>query len=134
MSAERMALIEVFRNEIGGLAGRFEKGAHRGSWTMPYRLFRPARAAGKLPLIVQRCSPPPRPTGSPNRSVDSVGTRNLPDAGVRDAHRRRRRSRRRVVGANLGVFDCARGTARNPNPDPEQAARLAAMFARSVQQ
>ena len=51
MSPERMALIEAFRSKIGGLGGRFEKQVHHGSWTMPYRLFRPS-TAGKVPLVL----------------------------------------------------------------------------------
>ena len=50
-SPERMALIEAFRRSANGLDGRFEKRAHHGSWTMPYRLFRPATNT-KVPLVL----------------------------------------------------------------------------------
>jgi predicted peptidase len=50
-SPERLALIEAFRHSANGLDGRFEKRAYHGSWTMPYRLFRPA-ATGKVPLVL----------------------------------------------------------------------------------
>ncbi len=50
-SPERKALIEAFRAKITGLGDKFEKRSHKGSWTMPYRLLRPAEAA-KAPLIL----------------------------------------------------------------------------------
>lgn len=50
-SAQRLAVIDDFRKRSEGLEAKFEAGEHKGDWTMPYRLFRPA-AAGKLPLVV----------------------------------------------------------------------------------
>lgn len=55
-SPERMALIDAFKRKSEGLQDNFEARTHKGSWTMPYRLFRPEAAsepAGKkLPLVV----------------------------------------------------------------------------------
>ncbi|MGH9494753.1 MAG: prolyl oligopeptidase family serine peptidase [Candidatus Sulfotelmatobacter sp.] len=50
-SPERLALIETFKKQSEGLDKKYEARAHKGDWTMPYRLFRP-EAAGKLPLVV----------------------------------------------------------------------------------
>lgn len=50
-SPERTALIGAFRSKAAGLDERFEKRSHRGSWTMPYRLFRPSET-GKAPLVL----------------------------------------------------------------------------------
>jgi len=50
-SPERMALIEAFRHSANGLEGRFERRTYHGSWTMPYRLFRPATTA-RVPLVL----------------------------------------------------------------------------------
>jgi predicted peptidase len=50
-SAARVALIDAFRGKIAGLDQKFEKRTHKSSWTMPYRLFRPA-VAGKAPLVL----------------------------------------------------------------------------------
>ena len=50
-SPERLALIDAFRRSANGLDGRFEKRTHRGAWTMPYRLFRPATTT-KVPLVL----------------------------------------------------------------------------------
>jgi predicted peptidase len=52
MSPERMALIEAFRKESEGLETKFEARTHKRDWEMPYRLFRPQAAGGKLPLVV----------------------------------------------------------------------------------
>jgi hypothetical protein len=51
MSAERLALIESFKNLSEGLQKRFEPHTHKSDWAMPYRLFRP-ETSGKLPLVV----------------------------------------------------------------------------------
>jgi len=51
MSAERLALIERFKKDSGGLPNEFEARTLKSDWVMPYRLFRPA-AKGKLPLVV----------------------------------------------------------------------------------
>jgi len=50
-SPERTALIDAFRKRVAGLDAQFEKRVHRGSRTMPYRLFRPS-GAGKAPLVL----------------------------------------------------------------------------------
>jgi poly(3-hydroxybutyrate) depolymerase len=50
-SAERTALIEVFRKQSEGLEEKYEARTHNGDWVMPYRLFRP-EASGKLPLAI----------------------------------------------------------------------------------
>jgi hypothetical protein len=50
-SPERTALIDAFKSKAAGLDERFEKRSHRGSWTMPYRLFRPSET-GKAPLVL----------------------------------------------------------------------------------
>ena len=50
-SPERMALIDAFKQQSEALEKKFEARAHKGDWTMPYRLFRP-EAAGKLPLVM----------------------------------------------------------------------------------
>jgi predicted peptidase len=52
MSAERLALIETFKKESEGLEKKFETRVHKSDWDMPYRLFRPEVANGKLPLVV----------------------------------------------------------------------------------
>ena len=51
MSAERTALIDAFRRKAAGLDERFEKRVHRGSWAMPYRVFRPS-STGRAPLVL----------------------------------------------------------------------------------
>jgi len=51
MSPQRRALVDAFRHKLDGIAGQFEKRVHKSAWTMPYRLFRPARA-GSLPLVL----------------------------------------------------------------------------------
>jgi predicted peptidase len=50
-SAERIALIDAFRQKSAGIEETFEARAHTSDWTMPYRLFRPG-ASGRLPLVV----------------------------------------------------------------------------------
>lgn len=50
-SPQRTALIDSCRKRIAGLDTRFEKRVHRGSRTMPYRLFRPSETA-KAPLVL----------------------------------------------------------------------------------
>jgi predicted peptidase len=50
-SPERMALIETFKKQSGGLEKKFEARTHKSDWVMPYRVFRP-EATGKLPLVV----------------------------------------------------------------------------------
>jgi len=50
-SPERIALIEAFKKQSGGLEKKYEARTLKGEWTMPYRLFRP-EAARKLPLVV----------------------------------------------------------------------------------
>ena len=51
MSSERMALIQSFQRKAEGVEKLFEARTHKGSWAMPYRLFRPAGSA-KVPLVV----------------------------------------------------------------------------------
>ena len=51
MSPERMALIDAFQKESAGIENAFEARTHKGEWTMPYRLFRPA-ASSKLPVVL----------------------------------------------------------------------------------
>src|SRR4029079_12717231 len=51
LSPERLAVIEAFKKKSEGLQDRFEARTHKGEWTMPYRLFRPASSA-KLPLVI----------------------------------------------------------------------------------
>ncbi len=51
MSAERVALIDVFKKQSEGLEKKFEARTYKGDWTMPYRLFRPATDR-KVPLIL----------------------------------------------------------------------------------
>ncbi len=50
-SPARLALIETFKKQSDGLDKKFEARTHKGSWTMPYRLFRP-EASVKLPLVI----------------------------------------------------------------------------------
>src|SRR5947209_1077451 len=50
-SAERIALIEAFKEKSEGLQEKFEKRSQKSDREMPYRLFRP-EAKGKLPLVV----------------------------------------------------------------------------------
>src|ERR1044072_6437573 len=52
MSPERLALIDAFKQQSAGLEKKFEARTHKSDWVMPYRLFRPEAAAGKLPLVV----------------------------------------------------------------------------------
>jgi len=51
-SPQRLALIEDFKKQSEGLEKKFEGRTHKGDWEMPYRLFRPDAAGGKLPLVV----------------------------------------------------------------------------------
>jgi len=51
-SPERMALIEAFRKRSEGLQNKFEARTHKSDWEMPYRLFRPEAARGKIPLVM----------------------------------------------------------------------------------
>lgn len=51
-SPERMALIEAFRKRSEGLQNKFEARTHKSDWEMPFRLFRPEAARGKMPLVV----------------------------------------------------------------------------------
>src|SRR3984893_11119227 len=51
-SPQRMALIEAFRKRSEGLRNKFEARTHKSDWEMPYRLFRPEAARGKIPLVV----------------------------------------------------------------------------------
>lgn len=51
-SPERLALIDAFKKQSEGLEKKFEARTHKSDWVMPYRLFRPQAAAGKLPLVV----------------------------------------------------------------------------------
>src|SRR5579871_31209 len=51
LSAGRKALIESVDAQIQGLDSQFEKRSYKGSWTMPYRLFRP-KGNGPAPLLV----------------------------------------------------------------------------------
>jgi predicted peptidase len=51
MSSERRAVIDAFRAKLAGIADRFEARTHKGSFVMPYRLFRPADTA-RLPLVL----------------------------------------------------------------------------------
>src|SRR6202142_804352 len=50
-SAQRMALIEVFKQKSEGLQDKFEARTYKGDWEMPYRLFRPATKK-KVPLVM----------------------------------------------------------------------------------
>jgi predicted peptidase len=50
-SPERTALIDAFRRKSEGIENQFEARAHKGDWTMPYRLFR-SKANGALPLVM----------------------------------------------------------------------------------
>ncbi len=52
LSAERLALIETFKKESEGLEKKFEARSYKRDWEMPYRLFRPEAASGKLPLVI----------------------------------------------------------------------------------
>jgi predicted peptidase len=51
MSAERVALIEAFKQKSAGVETKFEAGVYKGDFAMPYRLFRPA-TSNKVPLIM----------------------------------------------------------------------------------
>lgn len=51
-SPERMALIDAFEKKSDGLETKFEARTYKRDWTMPYRLFRPAAASGKVPLVI----------------------------------------------------------------------------------
>ena len=51
-SPERIALIEAFKKQSEGLEKKFEARTHKSDWVMPYRLFHPEAATGKLPLVV----------------------------------------------------------------------------------
>jgi predicted peptidase len=51
-SPEKLALIEEFRKQSDGLQEKYEARTHKSDWVMPYRLFRPEAAGGKLPLVM----------------------------------------------------------------------------------
>jgi predicted peptidase len=51
-SPERLSLIDTFVKRSEGLQDRFEARIHKSDWSMPYRLFRPERAKGKMPLVL----------------------------------------------------------------------------------
>jgi predicted peptidase len=51
-STERSSLIEEFLKRSEGLQEKYEARVHKGDWAMPYRLFRPASAQGKIPLVI----------------------------------------------------------------------------------
>jgi len=51
-SPERLALVDAFRKKSEGLQDKFEARTHKSDWVMPYRLFRPEAARGKVPLVV----------------------------------------------------------------------------------
>ena len=50
-SAERLGLIEDFKQKSAGLEKQYEARTYKSAGVMPYRLFRPG-AKGKLPLLV----------------------------------------------------------------------------------
>src|ERR1700730_1302621 len=52
MSPERIALIEAFKKQSDGLEQKYEARTYKSDLLMPYRLFRPAQTAGKVPLIM----------------------------------------------------------------------------------
>jgi predicted peptidase len=45
-------LIDAFVKRSEGLQDKFEARTHKSDWDMPYRLFRPERANGKIPLVM----------------------------------------------------------------------------------
>src|SRR3984885_4021711 len=51
-SPERLSLIEAFLKRSEGVQDKFEARLHKSDWVMPYRLFRPEAARGKVPLVV----------------------------------------------------------------------------------
>ena len=51
-SPERLSLIEEFLKRSEGLQDKYEAHVHKSDWDMPYRLFRPVGANGKMPLVV----------------------------------------------------------------------------------
>ena len=51
-SPERLALVKAFRERSERLQDKFEAHTYKGDLVMPYRLFRPEAATGKLPLVV----------------------------------------------------------------------------------
>jgi predicted peptidase len=51
-SPERLSLIEEFVKRSEGLQDKYEARVHKSDWVMPYRLFRPVRAQGKIPLVM----------------------------------------------------------------------------------
>jgi len=51
-SPERLALVKAFIERSEGLQDKFDAYTYKGDWVMPYRLFRPEPANGKLPLVV----------------------------------------------------------------------------------
>jgi predicted peptidase len=50
-SAERIALIDTFKEKSAGMEKSYEARVYKGDWSMPYRLYRPT-AGGKLPLVL----------------------------------------------------------------------------------
>ena len=54
-SPERLAIIDGFKKDSEGLQDKYEARTHKADFTMPYRLFRPAAASGKVPLLVYLC-------------------------------------------------------------------------------
>ena len=50
-SAERVALIESFKEKSAGLEKGYQARIYKGDFKMPYQIYRPA-AKGKLPLVV----------------------------------------------------------------------------------
>jgi predicted peptidase len=51
-SPERLSLIEQFLKRSEGLQDKYEPRIHKSDWVMPYRLFRPDKAQGKIPLVM----------------------------------------------------------------------------------
>jgi len=51
-SPERLALVQAFLERSEGLQDKFEAQTHKSDWVMPYRLFRPEVAHGKVPLVM----------------------------------------------------------------------------------
>ena len=49
---QRIALIDTFKEKSAGLEKQYEARVYKSDLTMPYRLFRPAASAGKLPLVL----------------------------------------------------------------------------------
>jgi predicted peptidase len=51
-SPERLSLIEAFVKRSEGLQDKYEARIHKSDWVMPFRLFRPVKAQGKIPLVM----------------------------------------------------------------------------------